>query len=194
MRALKDCSKDCTIPVMMLFTPVSIVLRSKIGSSPSELEIICKLNVEDAPLLKAAHRATTQAPIKMSIMGETLRGYMRALGVGSSVSTEDIQLDFHPTHGCLLRGGTSIFGAGDSSLSPLCPALASGKSLSKTLIDKTDLLEWHGKRLLSLVLSQADVMAFCHLAVAYSTFLSLYAESAQRYVSLFRYSKSLVVL
>lgn len=97
----------------MLFTPASIVLRSDIGSSRSDVEVICKLNVEDAPLLKAAHGATTAASIKLSIMGETLRGYMKSLGVGSSVSTEDIQLDFHPTHGCLLQSGMVCWAVGN---------------------------------------------------------------------------------
>lgn len=61
---------------------------------------------------------------------------------------------------------------------------ASGRSSSRTLIDKMDLLEWHGERSLSLVLAHADLVVTCSLAVAYSTSLSLYADSAQRYNNL----------
>lgn len=101
----------------MLFTPVSIVLRSGTGSESTEVEVICKLNVEDAPLLKAAHGETAQASIKMSIMGETMRGYMKALGIGSLTAPGEIQLDFHPIHGCLIQSGTLIPGTEDFSKS-----------------------------------------------------------------------------
>lgn len=90
---------------MMLFTLVSIVLRSSAGSDSTEIEVICKLHVEDAPLLKAAHGDTAKASIKMSIMGETMRDYMKALGMRPLTTKAELQFDFHPIHGCLIQSG-----------------------------------------------------------------------------------------
>lgn len=107
LEALKTCSSSWSNPVMMVFTDASIVMKNRTKTN-REVEIICKMNVEEAPLLKAIHPPIAKYSIRMAMLAEALRKYLKVLGLGNNGRRGEIQIDVHPTHGCLLQGCTRM--------------------------------------------------------------------------------------
>jgi len=103
--ALKTCSSSWINPIMMIFTDTSIVVKNRTKTN-REVEIICKMNVEEAPLLKAIHPPIAKYAIRMGMLAEALRKYLKVMGFGGSNGRGEIQIDIHPVHGCLLQGCT----------------------------------------------------------------------------------------
>lgn len=82
-------------------------LKTDFGEN-SDITIICKLNVEEAPLLRAAHQPVESYPIMISLLAEDLKLSLKSVGALQS-SSNKVQFSIHPKFGCLLKSRKKLY-------------------------------------------------------------------------------------